>query len=168
MVRQGAGSCFSGDGQVITPMATDGHSCNSLILRSKGRVLAGGYVFEGSNQIMGLAAYRENGLPDTSISGGGKQILDFGGADNVSALALQQDGRILVAGAAGTKKFALVRLKSDGTVNSTFGTSGVASAPLNGHGGYAYDLVVQSTGRIVVVGNGHDGSQDFAAARFLP
>ena len=146
----------------------DDDYCDALALRSKGRILLAEFVRRNGNQDMGFLQFRPDGRLDPTFSGDGKQILDFGGQESASALALQQDGKILASGKTGSKDFSLVRLKPGGKLDTTFGRHGVASAPLRGAGGTALDVTVQSNGRIVVVGEAGDGSQDFAAARFLP
>jgi uncharacterized delta-60 repeat protein len=81
-------------------------------------------------------------------------------------MALQSDGRILIAGG-----LTLVRFNSDGSLDSTFGTGGQAHVPFDG-GSFdgAEDLAVQPDGKIVVVGvtdpGGQIGKDDFALARF--
>jgi uncharacterized delta-60 repeat protein len=160
---------FSGDGKVTKKLVRGGDDfCDAIVPRARGRILLGEFVRRSGNQDMGLLQYRADGRLDPGFSGDGKQILDFGGQENSRALALQSDGKILVAGTAGTDDFALVRLRPRGGVDTAFGQHGVASAPLRGAGGAAFDLVVQSNGRIVVVGEADDGSEDFAATRFLP
>ena len=55
-------------------------------------------------------------------------LVGLGGNDWATALALQPDGRILVAGESGLQvnsNFSIVRYTSAGAVDTTFGTGGV-------------------------------------------
>jgi uncharacterized delta-60 repeat protein len=160
-------AAFGGDGKVTRRLvAGDDDYCDALALRPRGRVLLGEHVRRGGNQNMGFLQYRPDGALDTGFSGDGKQVLDLGGQERLTGLALQRDGRILASGRAGSERFSVVRLGAGGKLDSTFGNHGVASAPLRGSGGEAFSLILQSDGKIVVAGDARDGSVDFAAARF--
>ena len=68
----------------------------------------------GSDFEFAFARYNANGSLDTSFSGDGRQTTDFAGAsDSGSGLALQRDGKLVVAGdageATGGRNFALAR-----------------------------------------------------------
>jgi uncharacterized delta-60 repeat protein len=65
--------------------------------------------------------------------------------------------------------FSVMRINSNGTVDTTFGNGGTASAPLSSAG--AYSLLVQPPdGKIVVAGTIRPGParEDFVVARFTP
>ena len=117
---------------------------------------------------MGFLRYRSDGTLDPGFNGTGERIVDFGGQERLTAVAIQTDGKIVAVGAAGTKNFAVVRLNSNGAVDSSFGTAGMAFAPLRNSDDFANDVVLQTDGRIVVAGYSADGTYDFAVARFLP
>ena len=115
---------------------------------------AGGYDF-------GIAKFLSDGSLDTGFGDQGRVILDFDGyADYAWDLALQPDGKIVVAGDAGLlvegRRFALVRLNPDGSLDSGFGTGGIAH-----HGGISLDqaraMALLADGRIVLTGSG-DGT----------
>lgn len=85
----------------------------------------------------------------------GRYIEDFGFQDNIQAVALQNDGKIIVAGTALSEAFAgqllVLRTNADGTLDTGFGD--------NGHviitdytESYAYALLIQEDGKIVVCG----------------
>src|ERR671919_166287 len=59
---------------------------------------------------------------DTSFGGDGKVSTNFtSGFDGASALAIQADGRLVAAGTAAGRKFALARYNTDGTLDTSFG-----------------------------------------------
>src|SRR5207247_5642868 len=98
------------------------------------------YVKQGTNQNMGFLRYTAAGHLDSTFSGDGKQVLDFGGPENVRAMTVQGDGKIVAVGAADGSKFAAVRLKGGGSVDTGFGSGGMTSAPLSGPNVSANDV----------------------------
>src|SRR3954463_1749470 len=74
-------------------------------------------------------AYAGPGDLDGTFGAGGIVLRSFGpaGSDDATAVALQADGKIVVAGAsdvAGTSDFALARFNTDGTPDRSFGDDG--------------------------------------------
>ena len=88
-------------------------------------------------------------------------ITDFNGSDDAaSALALQSDGKIVVAGHASTQGLwdvGLVRYNTDGSLDATFGNGGKVTTDLMSLNDWAHDLLVQPDGKIVIAG----GSQHY-------
>src|SRR5436309_5767240 len=121
-----------------------------------------------------LARYNADGSVDLTFGSGGRVVTDFGGDDTAFALAVQPDGKIVVAGVsngAGTMDFALARYESDGTLDATFGSGGRVVTDLGGNGGNdeAFALVVQPDGRLVAAGASTAAGSldfDFALARY--
>ncbi len=102
-----------------------------------------------------------NGTLDTTFNGSGKVVTPFGtGSDIPYSIAVQNEGRIVVAGTASSSIYGLVVYNPDGTLDSTFGsqgkvtTTGVSNEP---------KLALQSDGKIVLAG----GSSDFLVIRYI-
>jgi uncharacterized delta-60 repeat protein len=116
-----------------------------------------------------LARYNADGSVDLTFGSAGRVVTDFGGDDAAFALALQPDGKIVVAGVStegGTMDFALARYDSDGTLDATFGSGGKVVTDLGGND-EAFALVVQPDGALVAAGvSTAAGSLDFALARY--
>ncbi len=85
----------------------------------------------------------------------GRYIEDFGFQDNIETVALQDDGKVIAAGTALSQAFAgqllVLRTNADGTADTGFGD--------NGHviitdytESYAYKILIQEDGKIVVCG----------------
>ena len=92
---------------------------------------------------------------NTSFGSGGKLSIDLLQRDSAFAIAEQADGKLVVIGAAGppSTDMLVMRLNSDGNLDSTFGGgSGYSLTPVGNNFDYAYDVVIQSDGKIVVVG----------------
>jgi uncharacterized delta-60 repeat protein len=110
---------------------------------------------------------------DLGFGGAGRVLTSINGADSYGqAVAIQSDGKIVVAGYAtvgSNRDFAVVRYLADGTMDTTFGNSGVLTTDFAGAGDQAYCLAIQPDGRIVVAGYAVvNGAASFAIARYLP
>ena len=108
---------------------------------------------------------------DSGFGTGGVLATDFGGTyDWAYAAAVQRDGRIVAAGVsngAGTHDFALARYLPDGSVDHSFGDGGKVVTDFGTSFDWAYALVLQPDGKIVVGGvTDASGSRDFALARY--
>lgn len=96
------------------------------------------------------------------------------GPDLSPAIAVQADGKFILAGSArdangANPNFALVRYNPDLSVDTTFGTNGVVSVDFFGSTDVANDVVVQPDGRIVVGGVVRNGSSwDLGLMRATP
>ncbi|MFZ4526064.1 MAG: Ig-like domain-containing protein [Chlorobium sp.] len=121
---------FHGDGKLTTDFGGSADSARSAILQSDGKILvAGNSTKTGGNADFALARYNEDGSLDTTFHGDGMFTMDFGGAaDIIYSVSVQADGKILVGGVStidGNGDFALARLNTDGSLDTTFGASGV-------------------------------------------
>ena len=127
---------------------------NAVFVQPDGKVVVAGTI-DGNFAVTRLNA---DGSFDASFDGDGTAGADFGGTDFGYAVALQPDGRIVVAGQAGGDDVAVARFNPDGTPDATFDVDGTRRF---GYGGVdaARAVLVQPDGGIVVAGHGGpDGS----------
>ncbi|SFL27181.1 cadherin domain-containing protein, partial [Azotobacter beijerinckii] len=109
--------------------------------------------------------------PSFSI-GDGKVTLDISALyDGANAVAMQADGKILVAGYSnagyGAGDIALLRYNADGSLDTSFGSAGMVIADIDGGDDFAYRMIVLADGRILLAGTaGVDGTSDFALLCF--
>ncbi|MCI0459453.1 MAG: hypothetical protein L0Z62_21090 [Gemmataceae bacterium] len=152
-----------------------GEEAVDLAIQPDGKIVVAGsgYGITLANFGFALARYNPDGAPDPSFGEGGFVITQISGPSqagdqfsfaSASALALQPDGRILVAGTAvfGDSDFALVRYHSDGSLDTSFSADGVVTTNFAINTGFtpnvsgthdqAQALAVQPDGKIVVVG----------------
>jgi uncharacterized delta-60 repeat protein len=115
-----------------------------------------------------------NGQLDPGFGAGGIVTVDIGGnsaVDSGYALALQPDGKIVIAGQGYSRnqgEFAVVRLNPDGSFDSTFGRGGISMIPI-GDSAYATSVLVGPGGDIDVGGIAQTtGVNHFALARLRP
>ncbi|OYD89720.1 hypothetical protein CDG77_18165, partial [Nostoc sp. 'Peltigera membranacea cyanobiont' 213] len=87
---------------------------------------------------------------DPSFDSDGKVTTNLGSTDIGRSIALQDDGKILVAGVS-NNNFAVVRYKSDGTLDSSFGSAGKVNTNL-GSTDIGYSIALQGDGKILVAG----------------
>jgi uncharacterized delta-60 repeat protein len=135
----------------------------------------GGVVLTGtSNDDFALARYNADGTADGTFGTAGKVTTDFGGGEGSSAVVIQADGTILVAGAAHglTTDIALARYASDGSLDPTFGVGGKLTTDLAGNHDSATALALQPDGKILAAGQTGQGSNmpevAFALVRYNP
>lgn len=88
--------------------------------------------------------------------------------NNSTAIAVQPDGKILMAGSAGTGNpnnslVALVRLLPDGSLDATFGVDGkvLTNSGMLFSMAFTTDLLIQSDGKIVVIGSSSTSNSPF-------
>ena len=144
---------FDGDGKVITDFAGGEDSAKGIVIDASNRIVVAG-TCGGIN--FALARYNTNGTLDSTLDGDGKLNTDFfGSLDQGESVAIQPDGKIVVAGVArtpSTNDFALTRYNSDGTLDSSFGNNGKLTTNFSGQGSHAYALAMQSDNKIVLAG----------------
>jgi uncharacterized delta-60 repeat protein len=96
--------------------------------------------------------------------GGGRVIVPFGSEAGAGGVAVQPDGKVVVAGSSEARHaFAVARLLPNGSPDPSFGEAGVVTTPL-GEFASSTDVAVQSDGKIVAVG---EANEDFAIVRYL-
>jgi uncharacterized delta-60 repeat protein len=137
----------------------------AMALQPDGKLVVAG----DSDANFALARYNSNGSLDAGFGSAGKVITSFGGIDQASAVIVQPDGKILVAGQTDTGisiDFALARYMPDGSLDGAFGTGGRVVTNFTGASDdLAAAVVLQSDGKIVVGGTSDD---NFALARYTP
>ncbi|MEQ1825283.1 MAG: SdrD B-like domain-containing protein [Pirellula sp.] len=122
---------FSGDGLQTVDLGS-GDSANDVVVQPDGRiVLVGTTNNRGDWAVVRLNA---DGTLDTNFSGDGKDILVLSvNAEEATSVAIQQDGKIVVAGdvfvsGEGTN-FAFVRYQSNGALDPSFDLDGKLFLP---------------------------------------
>src|SRR3990172_2957508 len=159
---------FGTGGKVTTPIGTGNDIVFALGIQSDGKIVVAGQTDVGADTHFALARYNTNGALDSTFGAGGIVTTDISDYNSARALAIQSDGKIVVAGytsIGGYNDFTVVRYNTDGSLDSTFGiaNSGIALADFGGDD-YADALGIQSDGRIVVAGRSF--GNDFAVVRF--
>jgi uncharacterized delta-60 repeat protein len=176
---------FDGDGRVTTDFSED-DSAEAVAIQGDGKIVVAGSAGGADPNFdprfdFAVARYNTDGSLDATFGGDGKVTTDFAQSDDRGlAVALQADGKIVVAGQAfvsdvdDDRDFALARYNTDGSLDATFGGgAGKLTTDLGlGEFDAALAVAIQGDGKIVAAGyvtkNFFDPAypSDFAVARF--
>src|SRR5262249_54057680 len=146
-------------GKVTTDLGGD-ETASGVVVRPDGKVVVAGYSFSFTTftDDFVLAQYNANGSLDAGFGTGGKVTTDLGGDDVAFAVALQPDGKVVVAGyslsfTTFTDDFAVARYNANGSLDTTFGTGGKVITDLGSDVfEWAYGVALQPDGKIVAAG----------------
>jgi uncharacterized delta-60 repeat protein len=150
---------FGGAGRVTTDFGYHEYG-QALVLQANGQVVVAGFRCPDADPCdLVLARYNTDGSLDTGFGTGGRVQTDLGGDDRAQAIALQADGKVVVAGSSCRDPipscgFALVRYNLDGSLDTDFGDGGVAvHVGLFGTVDRAAALISQPSGKLVAAGS---------------
>jgi uncharacterized delta-60 repeat protein len=167
----GAMSAGVRTGKALVPIA-QGATATGVALRGDGRILLAGTSYEtATGYTFNLALLDAYGDLDGTFATGGVVRTDLPGTDEQArAVRFQADGRILVAGRAGsgaTADFALVRYDAGGQLDATFDLDGILATDVNG-ADELYGIALDGD-RLVAVGSSAAAGSgaDFTVARYL-
>ncbi|MFP5265580.1 MAG: delta-60 repeat domain-containing protein [Blastocatellia bacterium] len=149
-----------GNGGKITTNFGGADRVFAIAIQSDNKIVTAGVADASSESSFALARYNSNGDLDPSFGTGGKVRTNFRiRGDEAHALAIQSDGKIVVAGSTGSgidsgpRDFALARYNSDGSLDSSFGTGGKVTTDFLGSFDDANAIAIQNDGKIVVAGD---------------
>ncbi len=163
---------FSGDGIFTLDIATDDQDSYAVAVQSDGKLIIACDHYNGSDQDAVILRLNADGTLDNTFDSDGIAIIDLGGEDlSAYDVEIQGDGKIVFGGVDYFNpdgNFMVGRLNSDGSLDASFDTDGIASADIGGGSDdQCISIALQADGKIIAVGymdNGTDG--DVAVARF--
>ena len=134
-----------------------------MLIQPDGKIVIGGYNDNTTDNDMMLVRLNTDGSYDTSFDSDGIWA-DTGFADNQAgkAVAMDPSGKILIAGttSAGSGDSFVMRVNSDGTVDTSFGTSGRATISAGSPYEDITSIEVLPGGKILIAGNAYNGSNN--------
>ena len=160
---------FNGDGMVTTSFSAGNDVGSAIAVQFDDKIVVVGTSDDGSGTSeFAVARFKGDGSLDTSFSGDGMVTTSFSAGDDVgSGIAIQSDGKIVVVGTSdnlsGTSEIAVARFNDDGSLDTSFGGGGMVTAGFLAGNDVGSGIVVQSDGKIVVVGTSDDLSTTFLA-----
>lgn len=170
-----ADSSFGVDGIVTTGFQERNGEAYSVLIQDDGKIVVGGKRSNAFYQKYDFAIvrYKEDGVLDSSFGSTGIVISDLEkpGDDLGSSLAMQADGKILLAGTKNNgdlSDMAVIRYNTDGTVDSSFGVNGVAVTDFDNNKDVGNFIYIQPDEMILVAGSSTNVSTStgiFAVAR---
>jgi uncharacterized delta-60 repeat protein len=152
---------FGINGKITGPINSGEMVGYDIALQPDGKIIAVGYVFFPSNGFA-VHRYNANGTLDASFGAGGVVITPVGEYANANSVAIQSDGKIVLAGSSwiagqSYSDLTVVRLLPDGSLDTSFGGTGKVITSF-GSSSQAGRVVVQPDGKIVAVGSAHVGN----------
>lgn len=165
---------FDSDGIVVTPIGNSGDLAYEVVIQSDGKIVVAGstILVNTSTPAFAVVRYDTNGIPDGTFGTNGIVITTIGTIDDrANSLAIQNDGKIVVAGfskSGNNNDIALVRYNADGSLDDTFDTDGKVVTSLGENNDGANSIAIQEDGKIIIAGNGivNDINDDFVLVRY--
>jgi uncharacterized delta-60 repeat protein len=145
---------FGNGGIVITNFPGENNTtANAAAIQSDGKILVAGSIpnNQGFGEL-GVARYRTNGSLDPTFGQGGIVVTTETIPLSAFGIAIQSDGKILVGGARFLSVDA-IRYNTDGSLDTTFGSGGIASVrpfPSTAFDAGTGGLALQQDGKILV------------------
>jgi uncharacterized delta-60 repeat protein/uncharacterized repeat protein (TIGR01451 family) len=151
------------DGIILAALATS-NGAAGVALQPDGKIVVA--ISADNNSHFGVFRYNVDGSLDTTFGSGGLAIVTaFTGV--VGAVAIQPDGKIVVAGGTTAGDFAVVCLHPNGSLDTSFDTDGIVTTDLGSAEDQIRAVALQSDGKIVLAGltRGLTTDWDFAVVR---
>lgn len=155
-----------GDGGRATAAFGEGSGASDVALLPDGKLVMAGWI-EGMVAVM---RFEPNGAVDADFGQDGAVAVRLGHqGDEANAVAIQPNGKIVIAGTDSRERFVVIRFLADGDLDPSFSGDGIARTRLDDRFLVASDLAIQPDGRIVVVGRaGTFQNAKWGLARYRP
>jgi uncharacterized delta-60 repeat protein len=145
----------------------------AVAIQADNKIVVAGSTDARNDSNFAVVRYTMLGALDTSFGDDGIVLTDFGGNDQVAAVVIQADGKIVVAGSSdtgGSTDVALARYLSNGTLDGSLSGDGRLTTDFSsGSEDQAQAMILQPDGKIVVAGATYtidDFDFDVALARY--
>ena len=144
---------FGNGGIVITNMGPGLNLPKAITVQNDNKIIVVGHAEPN----MGIVRYNMDGTLDSTFGTGGKVFTSLGTDSYQTAVIMQPDNKILVAGNysnGGAYHNAVFRYITDGDLDNSFGTSGITTAPTV-YSDYPSSMILQENGDIVIAGTSY-------------
>ena len=165
-------SSFGSNGITTTIIDTIRSGAHSVVIRTDGKIIVGGYNYINQATRYALACYNTNGVIDSTFATNGIFREWHGNRDGFVELVLKPNGQVIGVGSMYDSNsdyyLEIIQLNLDGSLDFSFGTSGMVRYQLAA-GGHAYTVALQQNGKIILggyVGIGSNPEFGFLLARF--
>ena len=154
---------FSGDGSAdfYWPSSVD-NLANALTTNGDRILFGGSATSDWADHDMAIGQLNADGSLYTTFNGDGLKYIAFGGDADVREILVQSDGKIIGLGEAqlisNDDAVAVTRLNADGSLDTSFSGDGLFTHDFGSGDAYAWGGVLDSAGRIIVVGQYDNGS----------
>lgn len=127
----------------------------SMDIQPDGKIVACGFA-EKFNWDFAIIRLNPDGRIDSTFGDNGSKVINIGSYNDVAfSIKAQNDGKIIICGWTyifGTWDFALVRLNSDGSLDNSFGSTGIVTTDYQYKYNTAHSIAIQSDGKYVAAG----------------
>lgn len=162
---------FFGTGVLLHNVGDLNASAKAVAVQNDGKIIIAGSAYYGPYGLATLTRLNPNGSRDLSFGIDGKVMSDIGGqSSEADAVALQPDGRVLIAGSAYDGKYYSVlvgRFLTNGVPDSSFGTNGFTITRVGTNYSSGTIIRLQPDGKILVGGSAETADADFLVLRYL-
>src|SRR3972149_4045700 len=150
---------FAGDGIRTTDFASGLQESYGVALQDDGKIVVVGYTDDagGTEADLLVVRYEANGALDPTFSGDGKKVTDCGASDGLQGVAIQPDGKIVVAGWSSNgsdRDVAVARFRPKGKPDDAFSDEGFVRHAFTFGDDEAHAVALQGGGEVVVAGHG--------------
>ncbi len=149
---------FGANGEVTGPLG----SATAAALDANGDIIVAGQDSTTTHFV--VAPFTSAGVLDSAFGTAGVVTTAIVNATHISVAVQPADGKIVVAGDSRLATIDVIRYNTNGTLDTTFGTGGVANA---GNGTIINQVLIQTDGKIVVAGNDTPGTTFGNTAFFI-
>jgi len=159
---------FGTGGKVTTDIGSAADYGYAVAIDNSGKIVVAGLSHNRSNYDFAVVRYNSDGSLDLSFDSDGMVTTDIGSDDEGYAVAIDDSGKIVVAGQSrngSSEDFAVVRYLSDGSLDLSFDSDGKVTTAIGTGHDYGRAVAIDGSGKIVVAG--FSGSnRDFAVVRY--
>jgi uncharacterized delta-60 repeat protein len=174
---------FATDGSVDTSFGTNGvvavgtpagafNEVHAVALQADGKIVTAGRTTIATLDAYSVARFTTSGALDPTFATGGLAAFSVGSSGFANAAAILPNGTVVVAGSAkvGTRgDFGVARLATNGTLDTSFGTSGKATLPISNGNDEAESVAIAPNGSVLLAGGAFNGNdEDFLVVRLTP
>jgi len=165
---------FGTAGKTTSEIGPTNEYARAVAVQADGKIVVAGDTYTNNTVLedFALARYNPDGTLDNSFGVNGFVVTDLQQATDVAtAIAIQPDGKIVVAGYSDNTlnyDFAIARYLANGTLDNSFGANGKVIKNF-GSTDFGLALALLPNGKIVVAGRAYNGNNgDFALLQLNP
>jgi uncharacterized delta-60 repeat protein len=166
---------FGVNGWAVIPFGNIASFADDVAIQNDGKIVIAGFALNGDNRFQ-IAAARLNadGSVDNSFGTSGTVLFNVGDWNDFGeGVVIQNDGKILIGGHKWISNIEqrhdlfVARLNTDGSLDTSYGNNGAATARLVDGANYSNGLVLQADGKPILAGYTIlQGAIDMAMVRF--
>ncbi|MEZ5729489.1 MAG: hypothetical protein R3E48_16755 [Burkholderiaceae bacterium] len=148
----GLDSSFGTNGSVILEFGAGSDRADAILEQPDGKLVVGGYTYNGSNRDFTLIRLNSDGSADTGFGAAGRIDIDLGGNEYEVGVAIDSTGDLYVTGNTSTGNLIVARINgTDGSLDAGYGTAGIANIDLGAFDN-AFAIAIDASDRVVATG----------------